>query len=101
MEKQLDKLFTWAFVLGKKLKEKDSKYGEILIFDLRSEETPGRFFNKLALRIADFNKRLGIEVTLSPDIIHQKLKGDNFYYVKAAILSGLINSIYSNKKENE
>lgn len=101
MIRDLEKVFVWAFKLGKKLKEKDIRYGELLIFDLRSEQTPGRFFHKLALRIADFNNRLNLSIKFDLDVIKQKSKGDNFYYVKAAILIGLINSIYSNQKQNE
>lgn len=93
----LDQLFKWAYKVGALLKEEDSKYVEILIFDLRAEKTAGRFFEKLAIRIADFDKRLGINANIPFYIFEREISGDRFYYIKSAILAGLLNSLYQDE----
>jgi hypothetical protein len=95
-------IFEWSLNTGKTLAEKDKKLGEILIFDLRSEDTPGRFLNKLSVRIADFNKRFGVNIEIPRQLydLENKISGDQFYYLKSAILAGLVNALYSKKEEN-
>lgn len=96
----LEQLFKWAYKVGVSLKKEDSKYVEALIFDLRAEKTPGRFFEKLAIRIADFNKRLGTEITVYSDLLKKEMRGDYFYYLKFAILAGLLNSLSGKGEKN-
>jgi len=95
-------IFKWSFKAGKTLAEKDKKLGEILIFDLRSEDTPGRFLNKLSVRIADFNKRFGFNIEIPRQLYdsENKIRSDQFYYLKSAILAGLVNALYSKKEES-
>jgi hypothetical protein len=93
-------IFKWSFKTGKTLAEKDKKLGEILIFDLRSEDTPGRFLNKLSVRIADFNKRFGVDIEIPHQLyLENRISGDQFYYLKSSILAGLVNALYSKKEE--
>ncbi|GEM_PF-1237993 len=103
--KSLDikEIYKWSrFKVGEILAKKDKKFVEILIFDLRSEDTPGRFLNKLAVRLADFNKRLGVNLII-PNLFYRenKIKGDQFYYIKSAILTGLVNALSSKKENNQ
>lgn len=95
------KILKTFFRVGKKIKEAsgDSKLIEKLIFDLRSEQTPGRFFHKLSIRIADYNQKYPyLNINIPSELLSHQFKGDIFYYVKSAILTGLLNSISSSSE---
>jgi len=94
--------YNWAFATGNNIIEK-SKCGEDkatdylkrLIFDVRAEETPGRFLDKLSKRLVEYktNNNIQAPVNLLPEIFDQRWSGDSFYYIKSAILTGLLNAL--------
>lgn len=89
----------WAFHIKSNIKNSsgDEKRAlvEKLMYDIRGEQTPGRFFEKLTIRIVDYNKRFNANISI-PKV--EEVWGDKFYYVKSAVLAGLINSV-SEKKD--
>jgi hypothetical protein len=100
------KFFNWAFAIGKDIieksvcgKERGKDYVKRLIFDIRAEESPGRFLNKLSQRLGEYKTNTNIQapVNLLPEIFQFKDKwsGDSFYYLKSAILAGLLNALSS------
>ncbi len=98
------KFFEWAFAVGKDIidrskcgSEKGRDYLKRLIFDIRAEETPGRFLDKLSQKLGEYrtNSHIQAPVSLLPDIfqLKEKWSGDGFYYLKSAILSGFLNAL--------
>ncbi|NOZ58915.1 MAG: hypothetical protein GXO66_04995, partial [Euryarchaeota archaeon] len=85
-----DKINTWAFYLGRSIIEnvenKDEGEGLVrrLLFDIRGEETAGRFLSKLSNRLADYkiNMRLNIDTNLPPILYERTWMADSFYYMK-------------------
>lgn len=98
-------MFGFFYKLGKRILEVTGEVSlvEKLLFDLKAEQTPGRFFNKLSTRIADYNKKYpDLSFSIPAGIIQSNVKGDKFFYLKSAIITGLLNSITSlNNNSNE
>jgi hypothetical protein len=104
------KFFNWAFAIGKDIieksvcgKEKGKEYVKRLIYDIRAEESPGRFLNKLSQRLGEYKTNTNIQapVNMLPEIfqLRDKWSGDSFYYLKSAILTGLLNALSTGNKE--
>ncbi|MCS7135322.1 MAG: hypothetical protein NZ893_02690 [Candidatus Aenigmarchaeota archaeon] len=98
------KIFDWAFAVGCNIiqnskcgDEKGRDYLRRLIFEIRAEETPGRFLDKLSETLGEYKTNINIlaPVSLLPEIYQTKTKwsGDSFYYLKSSILSGLLNAL--------
>ena len=94
-------IYDWAFAIGRKIIHERKKFGDgedlvkRLIFDIRGEELPGRFLDRLSSRLADYKTNVGLNIDVSPhrSIFEKRLWGNHFYYVKAAIISGLTNAL--------
>lgn len=96
--------YEWAFETGKVIVE-NSKYGKAkgadylkrLIFDIRAEETPGRFLERLSKRLGEYKTNTNIQapIRLLPEIFEpvNSWNGDAFYYLKSSILAGLLNAL--------
>lgn len=98
------KFFDWAFKTGKVIKEVDEDLLRKLIFDIRGEETPGRFFNKLVNRLAEYrtNRNINLNLSIEQNLMQENWMGDKFYYIKASILSGFLNALsYSQTSESQ
>lgn len=99
----LEKVYNWAYSIGKQIQELDPEDGkdyiDEIIKEIKKEELPGRFFDELAKVLHKVSEKLkkkvgkDVKLYIHPDIVRKELYGDEFYKVKAAILSGLINSI--------
>lgn len=87
----------WAYAIGKTIKEKDEELLRSLIFEIRGEETPGRFLVKLVNRLTEYktNKNIDLNVSIKPELVKEKWHGDKFYYMKATVLSGFLNALSS------
>lgn len=96
-----EKIFKWSFKIGRVVGEKDTDLLRMLIFEIRGEETPGIFLNKLANRLAEYktNKRIDLDLSLPEYIYTETWYADKFYYMKSAIISGFLNALSSFKKE--
>lgn len=105
-EASFKKIFDWAFAVGTDIvskskcgRDKGKDYLKRLIFDIRAEETPGRFLDKLSQRLGEYKTNTNIQapVSLLPEIFQSRDRwsGDSFYYLKSAILSGLLNALGS------
>lgn len=99
--------FKWALAVGKSIltKEKGEDLLRRLIFEIRAEETPGRFLDKLSENIGEYNtnRNILLNATINKDIYDKVWFADNFYYLKSAILSGFINALATksnNKGDN-
>ena len=97
-----DTLFSWAFKIGKELTKIDEELVRRLIFEIRGEETPGRFLGKLSNKISEYkmSKNIRAEVDLHPLLFQQTWYADKFHYMKAAVISGLNNAIGSFEGES-
>ncbi|MEM3571136.1 MAG: hypothetical protein QW589_04320 [Candidatus Bathyarchaeia archaeon] len=98
----MERFFEWAFRIGKEIinnqrydKEKGKDLLKRLIFDIRAEETPGRFLEKLSGRITEYKTNTNIQanVYMHPEIMKREFYGDRFYYLKSAILTGFLNAL--------
>ncbi len=76
-----------------------------LIYELRGEDLPGRFRDALVRSIHYYmtaREALGVgEITIPEYILTWGDYGDRFYYLKAAILSGLLNAFYKPEEEGD
>lgn len=90
-----EEVWNWAFAVGKEIKNKDEKLLRSLIFEIRGEETPGRFLEKLANKLSEYktNRNISIDISFKSELFKEKWHGDKFYYMKAAILSALTNAL--------
>lgn len=99
-----DKIYRWAFDLGKRLKMEDEGLLKRLIYDLRGEDTPGAFLNVLSLRLSQFALDPSLErikgvLSIPSEVRKEELEpGDKFYYLRYAIISGLTDAYISNNK---
>jgi hypothetical protein len=92
-----DIFYRWANDVGIKIWEAD-KSGDLLrklIYNIRAEETPGRFLDKLSETLGEYktNKNIGLNIGMHTDLYGQTWFADKFHYLKSAILSGLFNSL--------
>lgn len=96
-----EEIYKWAFAIGSRIIEQRKKESDgedlikRLVFDIRGEETPGRFLHKLSSRLAEYRTNIGlsIDVGMHNTVFEKRWSGDSFYYLKSAILSGLANSL--------
>ncbi|MEM3434380.1 MAG: hypothetical protein QXP27_09450 [Candidatus Methanomethyliaceae archaeon] len=77
-----------------------------LIFDIRGEQLPGKFLDKLMTRLAEYRTDRDLNLNaleINPEVFGSVLWGNSFHYVKSAIMAGLVNSISetSEKKVGE
>lgn len=95
-------IWDWAYAIGRRIKEKDEKLLKSLIFDIRGEETPGRFLVKLTNKLTEYktNKNISLEVSIKQKLLEEKWHGDKFYYMKAAILAGLLDALSTKSEGN-
>jgi hypothetical protein len=96
--------YNWAFAIGKKIMEPPNGNENLLkrlIYNIRAEETPGRFLDRLSETLGEYytNRNLGIDVSMHPDLYRNKQPwfADRFYYLKSSILTGLLNALSSPK----
>ncbi|MEM5855768.1 MAG: hypothetical protein QW472_05655 [Candidatus Aenigmatarchaeota archaeon] len=96
-------IWRWAHDVGERIKQKDEDLLRKLIIHIRGEETPGRFLEKLSSMLCEYktNKNIGVNVSIKPELVKIKWHGDKFYYMKSAILAGLINALVKEEKKNE
>ncbi|RLG16584.1 hypothetical protein DRN69_00545 [Candidatus Pacearchaeota archaeon] len=96
-----EKFFGWAFGTGKEILKANNgeKLLKRLIFDIRSEETPGRFLEKLSERITEYRTNINIQanISMNPEIMNKEWHADKFYYLKSAVLTGFLNALSSYK----
>jgi len=94
-------IYGWALHVGQKILEKDDGLPLVrrLIFDIRGEDLPGRFLEKLSGRLTEYktNKNIAIDVSMYEKLFEAKWYGDSFRYVKSAVLSGFLNSLASSR----
>jgi len=90
-----EEIWSWAYAIGITIKQKDEKLLRALIFDIRGEETPGRFMEKMANKLSEYrtNKNIALDVSIKPELFKVKWHGDKFYYMKAAVLGGLTDAL--------
>jgi len=90
-----DEIWNWAYAIGMRIKEKNNELLRRLIFDIRAEETPGRFLEKLSNRLSEYktNKNIAVDVSIKPELFKVKWQGDKFYYMKSAIIAGLTDAL--------
>lgn len=105
-----DEFFRWAFRIGKIILENDRydrKRGEDLlkklIFDIRAEETPGRFLEKLSESLIEYkmNTNIQADVDLNSNLMLRKWHADSFHYMKSAVITGLFNALSSVERGEE
>jgi len=99
----LEKIYDWAFEIGKTIQEADEENGKDYVNDIikeiKKEELPGKFIEELSKVLHKVSEKIkkgknkDIALSIYPDVVRRDLYGDDFYKVKAAILSGLINSL--------
>jgi hypothetical protein len=97
-----DQIYNWAYAVGKAILENRDKGEDLLrklIFDVRGEDLPGRFLDKLSNRLTEYktNKNIAINVSMYGKLFERSWHGDSFRYMKSAVLSGLLNSLGSPK----
>lgn len=101
-----DDMFNWAFAIGKTILEKSEKGEDLLrklIFDIRGEDLPGRFLEKLSSRLTEYktNRNIAIDVSMYGKLFERGWYGDRFRYMKSAILSGFLNSLGSLRRKEK
>ena len=105
MAEKFEEFFGWAFGTGKEILKVNNgeKLLKRLIFDLRAEETPGRFLEKLSERITEYrtNTNIQAKVYIHPEIMKREWHADKFYYLKSAILTGFLNALSDQKSRGE
>jgi hypothetical protein len=95
-----NEIYNWAYAIGREIlknKEKGEDLLRRLIFDVRGEDLPGRFLEKLSNRLTEYktNRNIAIDVSMYGKLFERKWRGDTFRYMKSAILSGLLNALGS------
>jgi hypothetical protein len=97
-----DRFYDWANELGMKIVNSSGERGTDLIkkiiFDIRGEQLPGKFLEKLTTRLAEYrtDRDLGLDdIAIDPEIFSERLWGNSFHYTKSAIIAGLLNAIAS------
>ena len=94
-------IYSWAYATAKTILEKRKEAGDgedlvkRLIYSIRSEETPGRFLDKLATTLAEYrtNRAYNLNVNVHSHLLKLELRGDSFYFAKASILCGLLGAL--------
>lgn len=93
-----DQIYNWAYAVGRTILKNSDKGEDLLrrlIFDVRGEDLPGRFLEKLSNRLTEYktNKNIAIDVSMYGKLFERKWHGDSFRYMKSTVLSGLLNSL--------
>jgi hypothetical protein len=97
-----DTFYRWSNDVGKTILKEPDKGDDLLrklIYNIRAEETPGRFLDKLSETLGEYrtNKNIGLEVKMDERLYKQTWFADKFYYLKSAILSGFFNALADKK----
>ncbi len=90
-------IFKWAYRTGRTLVEKNEDLLRRLIFEIRGEETPGRFLERLSEVLTEYrtNRNINVNVSILPALMERRWHADQFHYMKSAILTGFLNSLSS------
>ncbi|MCL6579937.1 MAG: hypothetical protein K6T73_11285 [Candidatus Bathyarchaeota archaeon] len=103
-----EEIYNWACAVGRTILKGSDKGDDLLrrlIFDVRGEDLPGRFLEKLSGRLTEYktNRNIAIDVSMYGKLFEVRWHGDSFRYVKSAVLSGFLNSLASagNRKKGE
>jgi hypothetical protein len=105
-----EKFFRWSFSIGKSIikakcgEEKGKDLLRRLIFDIRGEDTPGRFLERLSKRLVEYRTNTNIQanVEILPEIMEkEEWHADKFFYLKASILAGLLNALAGGGEKGE
>ena len=102
-----DEIYNWAYAVGRTILEQSDKGDDLLrrlIFDIRGEDLPGRFLEKLSSRLTEYktNRNIAIDVSMYGKLFEKRVwHGDRFRYMKSAILSGFLNSLSGSASEKE
>jgi len=92
-------IYNWAYAVGKTILKQSDKGEDLLrrlIFDIRGEDLPGRFLEKLSSRLTEYktNRNIAVDVSMYGKLFEKRVwHGDQFRYMKSAILSGFLNSL--------
>ena len=100
-----ERFYDWANDIGMKIVYSTGESGTDLIkkiiFDIRGEQLPGKFLEKLMTRLAEYrtDRDLNlVDIEIDPEIFGETLWGNSFHYTKSAIIAGLLNAIASQPK---
>lgn len=100
-----DEIYNWAYAVGRTIleQEKGDDLLRALIFNIRGEDLPGKFLEKLSSRLTEYrtNRNIGIDVSMQRRLFERKWYGDSFRYMKSAVLSGLLNSLGGRAQRGE
>ncbi|MEM2112244.1 MAG: hypothetical protein QXX08_10290 [Candidatus Bathyarchaeia archaeon] len=103
-----EEIYNWAYAVGRTILKESDKGDDLLrrlIFDVRGEDLPGRFLEKLSGRLIEYktNRNIAIDVSMYGKLFEVRWHGDSFRYVKSAVLSGFLNSLASSgsRKKSE
>ena len=95
-----ERFYDWANEIGTKIVSASPESGTDLIrkiiFDIRGEQLPGKFLEKLTTRLAEYRTDRDldlIDIGIDPKIFENTLWGNSFHYTKSAIIAGLLNAI--------
>ncbi len=108
-EKTYEKYYSWAFAIAKEIiesksgKEKGKELVKKLIYEIRGEETPGRFLNRLTQKLGEYKINVNIQADVSVHnmLFKENWYGDKFFYLKSAILAGFLNALVEPKEKKE
>jgi hypothetical protein len=100
-EKTYERYYNWAFAIAKEIiesksgPEKGKELVKKLIYEIRGEETPGRFFNRLTQKLGEYkiNVNIQADVSVHSMLFKEDWYGDKFFYLKSAILAGFLNAL--------
>jgi len=97
-----EQFYDWANSIGEKIVDTTGDRGTDLIkkiiFDIRGEQLPGKFLEKLTTRLAEYrtDRDLNLDdIEIDPELFGKTLWGNSFHYTKSAIIAGLLNAIAS------
>lgn len=101
-----DQIYNWAYAVGRTILAGSEKGDDLLrrlIYDVRGEDLPGRFLEKLSERLTEYktNKNIAINVSMYGKLFEERWHGDSFRYAKSAVLSGFLNSLVSSKSRTK
>jgi hypothetical protein len=97
-----ERYFRWSLDVGNSIikakcgEEKGKELLRKLIFDIRGEDTPGRFLKRLSERLVEYRTNTNIQanVEILPEIMEkEEWHADKFFYLKASILAGFLNAL--------
>jgi len=97
-------IYNWAYAVGMTILGKSDKGEDLvkrLIYDMRGEDLPGRFLDKLSGRLTEYktNRNIAIDISIYGKLYEHNWYGDSFRYVKSAVLSGFLNSLATTRKQ--